>query len=197
MLQSMKVDPFPIPSVFTYFWKGKEIRSLLQDHSLVFLGLERGSHCEAVTRQVKDGDSEAASAAAASAQVLYCTPEETWRQFQHLFKKQSPFWNLNLTALQGNYDFNEKRTSVLFVSVSFIVLMLISLAWLIFYYVQRFRYIHAKDKMERKLSGQAKRALAIIPTIAIKKDMQEEDNPDTCAGKLRNIALQTHATSRH
>lgn len=193
----MKVDPFPIPSVFTYFWKGKEIRSLLQDHSLVFLGLERGSHCEAVTRQVKDGDSEAASAAAASAQVLYCTPEETWRQFQHLFKKQSPFWNLNLTALQGNYDFNEKRTSVLFVSVSFIVLMLISLAWLIFYYVQRFRYIHAKDKMERKLSGQAKRALAIIPTIAIKKDMQEEDNPDTCAGKLRYIALQTHATLRH
>lgn len=37
------------------------------------------------------------------------------------------------------------RTSVLFVSVSFILLMLISLAWLVFYYVQRFRYVHAKD----------------------------------------------------
>ncbi|XP_025831761.1 protein goliath isoform X2 [Agrilus planipennis] len=39
------------------------------------------------------------------------------------------------------------RTSVLFVSITFIVLMIISLAWLVFYYVQRFRYIHAKDRL--------------------------------------------------
>jgi flagellar biogenesis protein FliO len=38
-------------------------------------------------------------------------------------------------------------TSVLFVSISFIVLMIISLAWLVFYYVQRFRYLHAKDRL--------------------------------------------------
>lgn len=81
----------------------------------------------------------------------------------------------------GPLDFDEKRTSVLFVSVSFIVLMLISLAWLIFYYVQRFRYIHAKDKMERKLCSQAKKALAIISTNVLKKD--EIDVTDTCAGK--------------
>jgi flagellar biogenesis protein FliO len=39
---------------------------------------------------------------------------------------------------------NISRTSVLFVSISFIVLMIISLAWLVFYYIQRFRYAHAK-----------------------------------------------------
>ncbi|KPI98196.1 Protein goliath [Papilio xuthus] len=39
------------------------------------------------------------------------------------------------------------KTSVLFVSISFIVLMVISLAWLVFYYIQRFRYIHAKDRL--------------------------------------------------
>lgn len=39
------------------------------------------------------------------------------------------------------------RTSVLFVSITFIVLMIISLTWLVFYYVQRFRYIRTKDKM--------------------------------------------------
>ena len=70
-------------------------------------------------------------------------------------------------------------------SVSFIVLMLISLAWLVFYYVQRFRYIHAKDRMERKLSCQAKRALAIIPTIGITKE--DDENMDTCAGKTLSI----------
>lgn len=35
----------------------------------------------------------------------------------------------------------------MFVSISFIVLMMISLAWLVFYYIQRFRYLHAKDRL--------------------------------------------------
>ena len=53
----------------------------------------------------------------------------------------APFWNLNLTNSVGGDAFKfEKRTSVLFVSISFVILMVISLAWLIFYYVQRFRY---------------------------------------------------------
>ena len=66
--------------------------------------------------------------------------------------------------------------------------MLISLAWLVFYYVQRFRYIHAKDRMERKLSCQAKRALAIIPTIGITQVEGDEDgNMDTCAGKKNQL----------
>ena len=38
------------------------------------------------------------------------------------------------------------RTSVVFVSISFIVLMIISLAWLVFYYIQRFRYANARDR---------------------------------------------------
>ena len=43
------------------------------------------------------------------------------------------------------------RTSVLFVSISFIVLMVISLAWLVFYYIQRFRYAHTKDRLAVRL----------------------------------------------
>ncbi len=72
-----------------------------------------------------------------TAEVLYCSPPDAWEQIQHLLKnQQQPFWNWNITNLNAPH-FNEKRTSVLFVSVSFIVLMLISLAWLVFYYVQR------------------------------------------------------------
>lgn len=44
------------------------------------------------------------------------------------------------------------RTSVMFVSISFIVLMMISLAWLVFYYIQRFRYLHAKDRLSVYIS---------------------------------------------
>lgn len=39
------------------------------------------------------------------------------------------------------------RTSVMFVTISFILLMVISGAWLIFYYMQRFRYVHTKDRL--------------------------------------------------
>lgn len=42
---------------------------------------------------------------------------------------------------------NISKTSVMFVSISFVVLMIISLAWLVFYYIQRFRYAHAKERL--------------------------------------------------
>jgi hypothetical protein len=47
---------------------------------------------------------------------------------------------------------NISRTSVLFVSISFIVLMIISLAWLVFYYIQRFTYAHAKERLTVRMN---------------------------------------------
>ncbi|XP_050544845.1 E3 ubiquitin-protein ligase goliath-like [Daktulosphaira vitifoliae] len=77
---------------------------------------------------------------------------------------------------------NINRTSVLFVSISFIVLMVISLAWLVFYYIQRFRYIHAKDQLSRRLCNAAKKALSKIPTKHIKVDDKEIiGDGDCCA----------------
>uniref|UniRef100_A0AC34QUK2 RING-type domain-containing protein n=1 Tax=Panagrolaimus sp. JU765 TaxID=591449 RepID=A0AC34QUK2_9BILA len=67
------------------------------------------------------------------------------------------------------------KTSVLFVSISFIILMVISLAWLVFYYVQRFRYAHAKDRMQRRLFNAAKKALTRIPTKPVKIGDKELD----------------------
>ncbi|GMT19224.1 hypothetical protein PFISCL1PPCAC_10521, partial [Pristionchus fissidentatus] len=67
------------------------------------------------------------------------------------------------------------KTSVLFVSISFIILMVISLAWLVFYYVQRFRYAHAKDRLQRRLFNAAKKALTRMPTKSIKAGDAEGD----------------------
>jgi hypothetical protein len=67
------------------------------------------------------------------------------------------------------------KTSVLFVSISFIILMVISLAWLVFYYVQRFRYAHAKDRLQRRLFNAAKKALTRIPTKPVKPGDKELD----------------------
>lgn len=82
------------------------------------------------------------------------------------------------------------RTSVLFVSITFIVLMIISLAWLVFYYVQRFRYIHAKDRLSRRLCNAAKKALSKIPTKTIKSDDKEIGDSECCA-----ICIEPYKTS--
>lgn len=75
---------------------------------------------------------------------------------------------------------NINRTSVLFVSITFIVLMIISLTWLVFYYVQRFRYIRTKDKMSRRLGNAAKKALSKIPTKNLKSDDKEMQGDCEC-----------------
>ncbi|KAG8232113.1 hypothetical protein J437_LFUL011656 [Ladona fulva] len=68
----------------------------------------------------------------------------------------------------------------MFVSISFIVLMIISLAWLVFYYIQRFRYIHAKDRLAKRLCNAAKKALSKIPTKHIKSDDKEMQGDGEC-----------------
>ncbi|XP_071522661.1 uncharacterized protein [Panulirus ornatus] len=79
-----------------------------------------------------------------------------------------------------NRYFASRRTSVLFVSVSFIILMVISLAWLVFYYIQRFRYIHAKDRLARHLCNAAKKALAKIPVKNLKSGDKEVSAESEC-----------------
>lgn len=71
------------------------------------------------------------------------------------------------------------KTSVLFVLVSFILLMCISLAWLVFYYVQRFRHIYHSDRKEKQLLTAAKKAISKLKTHPFSAATHEED--DTCA----------------
>ncbi|XP_056265858.1 RING finger protein 150a isoform X4 [Pseudoliparis swirei] len=74
------------------------------------------------------------------------------------------------------------RTSVVFVSISFIVLMIISLAWLVFYYIQRFRYANARDRNQRRLGDAAKKAISKLQVRTIKKgDKETESDFDSCA----------------
>ncbi|XP_055901854.1 E3 ubiquitin-protein ligase goliath isoform X1 [Eupeodes corollae] len=72
------------------------------------------------------------------------------------------------------------KTSVLFVSISFIVLMIISLVWLIFYYIQRFRYLQSKDQQSRHLCSVTKKAIMKIPTKTGKSNDKDGDS-DCCA----------------
>uniref|UniRef100_A0A0R3SF31 RING-type domain-containing protein n=1 Tax=Hymenolepis diminuta TaxID=6216 RepID=A0A0R3SF31_HYMDI len=74
------------------------------------------------------------------------------------------------------------RSSVLFVAVSFILLMFISLAWLVFYYVQRFRYLHSKERASRRLAELARKAVARIPLKLLQAgDREIGANGEHCA----------------
>lgn len=66
-----------------------------------------------------------------------------------LIKNKNSYCEITVgTHYVDRKEWKVSRTSVLFVLVSFILLMCISLAWLVFYYVQRFRHIYRNDRKE-------------------------------------------------
>ncbi|XP_045913109.1 E3 ubiquitin-protein ligase RNF130-like isoform X2 [Micropterus dolomieu] len=89
----------------------------------------------------------------------------------------------NLTVLvsvvvgQRGSTKNINRGSLVFVSISFIVLMIISSAWLIFYFIQKIRYTSARDRSQRRLGDAAKKAIGKLTTRTVKKGDKETD-PD-------------------
>ncbi|CAG0923315.1 unnamed protein product, partial [Notodromas monacha] len=105
---------------------------------------------------------------------------ERWRE---MLENGTSIW---VDIIPGNFMSPHykhiNKTSILFVSVSFIVLMIVSLAWLIFYYIQRFRYIHAKDRLAKRLCCAAKKALSNIPIRHLKAaDKEVQGEGESCA----------------
>ncbi|KAK5896446.1 hypothetical protein CesoFtcFv8_009608 [Champsocephalus esox] len=72
---------------------------------------------------------------------------------------------------------NINRGSLMFVSISFIVLMIISSAWLIFYFIQKIRYTSARDRSQRRLGDAAKKAIGKLSTRTVRRGDKETD-PD-------------------
>ncbi|XP_030637633.1 E3 ubiquitin-protein ligase RNF130 isoform X1 [Chanos chanos] len=72
---------------------------------------------------------------------------------------------------------NINRGSLVFVSISFIVLMIISSAWLIFYFIQKIRDTSARDRSQRRLGDAAKKAISKLTTRTVKRGDKETD-PD-------------------
>ncbi|KAI4902673.1 hypothetical protein NFI96_000968, partial [Prochilodus magdalenae] len=64
---------------------------------------------------------------------------------------------------------NINRGSLVFVSLSFIVLMIISSAWLIFYFIQKIRDTNARDRSQRRLGDAAKKAISKLTTRTVKR----------------------------
>ncbi|XP_047434461.1 RING finger protein 150a [Mugil cephalus] len=113
--------------------------------------------------------------------VAVMIPEPKGREIAALLE-QRILVTLYITIGTRNLQKYVSRTSVVFVSISFIVLMIISLAWLVFYYIQRFRYANARDRNQRRLGDAAKKAISKLQVRTIKKgDKETESEFDNCA----------------
>ncbi|XP_057698400.1 RING finger protein 150-like [Corythoichthys intestinalis] len=113
--------------------------------------------------------------------VAIMIPEHKGREIMALLEQQVAV-TMHITVGTRNLQKYVSRTSVVFVSISFIILMIISLAWLVFYYIQRFRYANARDRNQRRLGDAAKKAISKLPVRTIKKgDKEAERDFDSCA----------------
>lgn len=89
----------------------------------------------------------------------------------HLVEKYNRVWASITPGARIKEDRRSMTpTSVLFVTISFIILMLISVLWLVIYYFQRFRYLQTKDKQSKHFYNVAKRIIAKIPTKKVKAE---------------------------
>ncbi|XP_022059180.1 RING finger protein 150 [Acanthochromis polyacanthus] len=117
----------------------------------------------------------------ASEVVAIMIPEPKGREVASLLERNVTV-TMTITIGTRNLQKYVSRTSVVFVSISFIVLMIISLAWLVFYYIQRFRYANARDRNQRRLGDAAKKAISKLQIRTIRKgDQETESDFDNCA----------------
>uniref|UniRef100_A0A4W3K6L6 Ring finger protein 150b n=1 Tax=Callorhinchus milii TaxID=7868 RepID=A0A4W3K6L6_CALMI len=133
--------------------------------------------------------------------VAIMIPELKGREIMSLLEKNVTIM-MYITIGTRNLQKYVSRTSVVFVSISFIVLMIISLAWLVFYYIQRFRYANARDRNQRRLGDAAKKAISKLQVRTIKKgDKETESDFDNCAvcieGYKPNDVVRILPCSRH
>ncbi|XP_043091379.1 RING finger protein 150a isoform X2 [Puntigrus tetrazona] len=113
--------------------------------------------------------------------VVIMIPEPKGREMVALLEKNITV-AMHISIGTRNLQKYVSRTSVVFVSISFIVLMIISLAWLVFYYIQRFRYANARDRNQRRLGDAAKKAISKLQVRTIRKgDKETESDFDNCA----------------
>ncbi|RUS77288.1 hypothetical protein EGW08_014952 [Elysia chlorotica] len=79
-------------------------------------------------------------------------------------------------------DGNKNNSSVLFLSISFSIVVIIAVAWLMYYYIRKFRYSHAKERLAKRLARAAKKAIAKIPQRTLNVgDKELEGDFDQCA----------------
>lgn len=159
-LQSMKVELFNIPSVFTFQDKGEKLERLIQSSGKVLVKFMKGSHCKSIpfikeqTFNITDlVSSEVANESGSQTQqtILYCGTPDAWSEFHEMLKKQTLFWNWNFPkSLKHETASDERKISALFGSGMSLILMMGTVVWMIFFMIQSIRRGNKRVKKVRR-----------------------------------------------
>lgn len=93
-------------------------------------------------------------------------------------------YSVSVDIRNGDYYqrlFNDGRTSVIFVALSFLILLIISMTWLIVYYVQRFRIIRPTNIDINKHRRKVKKVVNALPKKLLKEGDEEIVTEDICS----------------
>merc|ERR1711972_129034 len=74
-----------------------------------------------------------------------------------------------------------ERIVIATISVSFLILLALSVGWVIIYYVQRFRIIHRRYKEQKRRQDLAERAIKMLKTKKLKRNDKLVQEEETCA----------------
>ena len=113
-----QVSDSGIPVVFTYQWKGKELLHLVEEGKTVFITMEEGSHCKQGT-----GNNSA---------FFTCVRTKHIPELNPGYNSLSPFDEDNGIKEE---DEIAQSWAVIVVSISFFILMMLSLGILLFFYL--------------------------------------------------------------
>lgn len=80
---------------------------------------------------------------------------------------------------------SKDKTSIIFVSLSFLILMVISLTWLIVYYVQRFRLVQTPGVLKQRRE-QARQLVNTLQKKLLKQTDKEVKNEEICPICIEN-----------
>ena len=86
--------------------------------------------------------------------------------------------NITLRPIEFPFDYNYPRiwfdpqSATIFIGISICILISLCIAWLLFYYCQRYHARTAKDRLQKHLSNAAKKALAKIPITNANENSQ-------------------------
>ncbi|KAK3535310.1 hypothetical protein QTP70_007658 [Hemibagrus guttatus] len=121
--------------------------------------------------------------------VAVMITESLGKDLLYFVEKNETVWVSVSVGSRGPVK-NLNRGSLVFVSISFIVLMIISSAWLIFYFIQKIRDTNARDRSQRRLGDAAKKAISKLTTRTVKRgDKETEPDFNHCAVCIEGYQL--------
>ena len=171
----------PLPVVFTYTWKGKEIARKVETEQKVYLKIRKKLFCQ-VNRQLHEGFKK----------IFYCTRKDHFQELEknyQIFGQKTPLWitpEKNTKNAKKSYDYELHITIEGFSIICFIFVISFLIGWIILKlvrYAARVRQDLIRNRLDQQFGDQAVHVLRKIPTAVLNETYFDGNDSamDNCA----------------